>query len=84
MMAGACAALPLLESFPARGQDAATPGPRRLVLFYNPNGTIPEAFWPGADATETEFSLGPILEPFADFKDRMLLLRGLDIAVAEA
>jgi Protein of unknown function (DUF1552) len=84
MMASACAALPLLEAFPARGQDAAASAPRRLVLFYNPNGTIPEAFWPGPDATEAEFSLGPILEPFADFKDRMLLLRGLDIAVAEA
>jgi uncharacterized protein DUF1552 len=84
MMAGACTALPLLESFDARAQDAVGAGPKRLILVYNPNGTIPEAFWPGADATETEFTLGPILEPLADFKDRMLILRGLDLSVAEA
>jgi Protein of unknown function (DUF1552) len=82
-MAGACAALPLLESLDARAQ-AAGPGPKRLILFYNPNGTIPEAFWPTAGATEAEFTLGPILEPLAAFQDRMLVLRGLDIAVAEA
>jgi hypothetical protein len=83
-MAGACATLPLLESMDAAAQDATAAGPQRLVLLYNPNGTIPEAYWPGADATETAFTLGPILEPLAGFQDRMLLLRGLDIGVAEA
>jgi hypothetical protein len=83
-MAGACATLPLLESMDAAAQEAMGAGPQRLILLYNPNGTIPEAFWPGADATETAFTLGPILEPLADFKDRMLILRGLDIGVAEA
>jgi hypothetical protein len=82
MMAGAFAALPLLESLDASAQEV--PGPRRLILLYNPNGTIPEAFWPTAGATEAEFTLGPILEPLAAFQDRMLVLRGLDIAVAEA
>ena len=66
-MAGACATLPLLESMDAAAQEATGAGPQRLVLLYNPNGTIPEAFWPGSDATETAFTLGPILEPLADF-----------------
>lgn len=83
MLAGVCSALPLLESLNAGAQEAAA-GPQRLVLLYNPNGTIPEAFWPAAGASETEFTLGPILAPLADFKDRMLLLRGLDISVADA
>jgi hypothetical protein len=83
-MAGACAALPLLESFDAFGQEATPAGPKRLVLLYNPNGTIPDAFWPAPGATETDFTLGPILEPLAAFKDRMLLLRGLDLSVAVA
>ena len=83
-MAGACATLPLLESMPVAAQEATGAGPQRLILLYNPNGTIPDAFWPAADATETAFALGPILEPLADFKDRMLILRGLDIGVAEA
>lgn len=82
MVAGACTTLPLLESLSAQAQQA--PGPKRLVLLYNPNGTIPEAFWPTAGATEAEFTLGPILEPLAAFQDRMLVLRGLDISVAEA
>jgi hypothetical protein len=82
LLAGACTALPLLESLPARAQEA-TPAPKRLVLLFNPNGTITDSFWPGAGATETEFSLGPILTPLADFKDRMLLLHGIEISVAE-
>jgi hypothetical protein len=84
MLAGACAALPLLESLNARGQETTPAGPKRLVLLYNPNGSIPGAFWPATGATETEFTLGPILEPLAAFKDRMLLLRGLDLAIADA
>ncbi|MEO8181412.1 MAG: DUF1552 domain-containing protein, partial [Deltaproteobacteria bacterium] len=82
LLAGACSALPLLESLPARAQQA-TPAPKRLVLLFNPNGTIPDAFWPAAGATETEFSLGPILAPLNDFKDRLLLLHGIEISVAE-
>ncbi len=83
LLAGACSAIPLLESLDARAQDSAV-APKRLVLLYNPNGTIPEAFWPTAGATETEFELGSILQPLANFKDRMLLLRGLHISVADA
>ncbi len=81
LLAGACTALPLLESLPARGQEA--PGPKRLLLVYNPNGTIGEDFWPAAGATESAFELGRILQPLASFKDRMLLLRGLNISVAD-
>jgi hypothetical protein len=73
-----------LESLGARAQEFGAAAPKRLILLYNPNGTIPEAFWPAAGATETAFELGPILQPLADFKDRMLLLRGLDISLADA
>jgi hypothetical protein len=84
MLAGAFSALPWLESLPAGAQEAPVPvaAPRRLVLLFNPNGTIPEAFWPATGATETAFELGPILQPLSDFKDRMLLLKGLNTSVA--
>jgi hypothetical protein len=82
LLAGAFSALPLLESLPARAQEV-TPAPKRLVLLFNPNGTIPDAFWPAMGATETEFELGPILQPFAAFKDKLLLLNGIEISVAE-
>ena len=52
MLAGMGTALPLLDSLDARAQNAGA-GPKRLILVYNPNGTIPEAFWPAAGATET-------------------------------
>ena len=82
LLAGACSALPLLESLPARAQQAAA-APKRLVLLFNPNGTIPDAFWPTAVKSETDFALGPILTPFNDFKDRLLILKGIEISVAE-
>ena len=77
LLAGAFTALPLLESLPALGQETPSAGPKRLVLLFNPNGTIGEDFWPAAGATETAFELGRILQPLAEFKDKMLLLRGL-------
>ncbi len=81
LLAGAFSTLPLLEALPARAQDGAA-APKRLVLLYNPNGTITDAFWPTAGATEREFTLGPILQPFADFQDRLLVLNGIEISVA--
>lgn len=85
--------LPWLHSSPARGQSTGAGSgqpPRRLVLLYNPNGTVTDAFWPqggppsgGAGASEAEFSLGPILEPLAPFRERLLLLRGLDLTVTD-
>lgn len=83
LFAGACSALPLLESLPARAEAAPAAAPKRLVLLFNPNGTITDSFWPAAGATETQFELGPILKPLASFKDRMVLLKGIDIAVAD-
>lgn len=73
-------ALPLLPSL-LRGQDAKAP-PLRLVLFYHPNGTVAEHFWPEAGASESDFELGKILEPFAAYKDRLLIARGVDSTVA--
>jgi hypothetical protein len=80
--AGGACLLPLLDSLGVHAQNAPA-APTRLLLLYNPNGTIGDAFWPAASATETAWELGPILEPLAPFKDRMLLLQGIDIAVAK-
>src|SRR5690606_16312640 len=73
-------ALPLLPSL-LHGQDAKAP-PLRLVLFYHPNGTVAEHFWPEAGASESDVELGKILEPFAAYKDRLLIARGIDSTVA--
>jgi hypothetical protein len=79
--AGGTVLLPLLDSLGAQAQTPA-PAPTRLLLLFNPNGTIEDAFWPAGNPTETEFELGPILQPLQAFKSKMLLLDGLDLAVA--
>jgi hypothetical protein len=62
--------------------------PKRLVLFYNPNGSIPEAWSPAGADTQKEFALTPenlgeIHKPLAPFADRLLILGGIDLSVAE-
>lgn len=58
----------------ARGAAAAAPR-QRLVFLFSPNGTIPPAFWP--DETGAQFTLKPILEPLAPYRDKLLILKGL-------
>jgi uncharacterized protein DUF1552 len=80
--AGGTVLLPLLDSLRVQAQTAA-PAPTRLLLLFNPNGTIEDAFWPaGNPPTGPEFELGPILQPLQAFKSKMTLLDGLDLAVA--
>ncbi len=73
---GAAVALPLLDAMtPAFAVESARP--TRLGWFQVPNGIM---------NLQNEFSqkeagaleLGPILQPLADFKDRMLTFSGLD------
>ena len=50
---------------------------RRLVIVWTPNGTVMDEFWP-----HQAEPFGRILEPLAGFKDRMSVLRGIDIESA--
>lgn len=50
--------------------------PQRLVILFSPNGTVPSAFWPATAGRE--FELPGILQPLEEFRDRMLVLRGID------
>jgi Protein of unknown function (DUF1552) len=75
--AGATLALPVLDCmFPALASAAQTASRKatRLSFFHVPNGIIMDKWTP---ATEGKFELTPILQPLADFKDRMLILSGL-------
>ncbi|MGE0326488.1 MAG: DUF1552 domain-containing protein [Polyangiaceae bacterium] len=75
---GIALGLPLLHSLEV---DAGTPPPiKRLVLMYNPNGTIEDAFWPTAGG-ETDFVLGEMLAPLEAWRDKLLLLKGIDLKV---
>ncbi len=80
--AGASLALPLLPSLGCSRSDAPRTGllsragsgfPRRLVIIYTPNGNL--------ELPETMDFTGSILEPLEPFKNKMLVLSGLDMGV---
>jgi len=69
------AALPFLLGLPSLGLAAPARPRQRLVIMFSPNGTIPPAFWP--DDLGSEFKLKEIMSPMEEFRNRMLILRGL-------
>ncbi|PYS38110.1 MAG: hypothetical protein DMG14_18925 [Acidobacteria bacterium] len=76
--AGTALALPLLDAMvPAFASPAETAAKtaKRLSFFTVPNGMIMEKWTPAA--VGSSFELTPIMEPFAAFKDRMLIIGGL-------
>ncbi|MGB0768978.1 MAG: DUF1552 domain-containing protein [Phycisphaeraceae bacterium] len=52
------------------------PAPRRLVIVFSPNGTIPNAFWPDTPGPFGDAPLKPILQPLSPFKHRLTTVRG--------
>jgi len=76
---GATLALPLLDAMVpallATAKTAANPV-RRLGVVYVPNGMAMEYWTPAA--VGTEFELTPLLLPLAPFRDRMLVVSGLN------
>ncbi|MDX1384031.1 MAG: DUF1552 domain-containing protein, partial [Thermoanaerobaculia bacterium] len=82
---GATVALPLLDgmvpAFAALGETAARP-PRRLGIVYVPHGAVMDKWTPATSGRDYE--LTPILQPLAPFRDRFLVLSGLDNEPAAA
>jgi hypothetical protein len=76
---GAGLALPLLDAMvpalTAVARTAAKTTPR-FGAIYVPNGVIPGQWFPTTEGTA--FELTPTLEPLAAFRDRLLVLSGLD------
>jgi hypothetical protein len=82
---GATLALPLLDGMVpafAQSSDPAVKAPVRLGIVYVPNGMWPMDKW--TPKTEgAAFELTPTLEQLAPFRDRLLVLSGLDLKIAE-
>jgi Protein of unknown function (DUF1552) len=73
--AGATLALPLLDAMtPALAAEIVRP--IRMAFIEVPNGIMMDKWTPATEGAN--FALTPILEPLAKFRDRMLLLSGLD------
>jgi hypothetical protein len=72
---GAALALPMVDAMtPAFA--TATSRPVRMAFIEVPNGIMMDKFTPATEGAG--FELTPILEPLAPFRDRMLVLSGLD------
>jgi hypothetical protein len=77
--AGALVALPLLDAMvPALTALAGSAAARirRLGIVYVPNGIIMEKWTPAEEGKG--FALTPMLQPLAPYRDRLLVVSGLD------
>lgn len=72
---GVAMSLPLLNVMRPRTAKAATM-PKRFVVFFSANGMIKDQWQP--TATDTGFTLSPILTPLATHQNDLLILRGLN------
>lgn len=79
--AGATVALPLLQVLPRGTAKAASNYPKRLIIFFNPNGTLKERWSPSG--TETDFTLSEILAPLERHKQDCVITDGIDMVVAD-
>ncbi|MEC7987081.1 MAG: DUF1552 domain-containing protein [Myxococcota bacterium] len=53
-------------------------GPKRLLVFFSPNGTIPQHYWPSGTQHNFSFATGSILEPLRALKDKLIVIKGLE------
>jgi hypothetical protein len=77
---GVSIALPWMESLTAAGEPAvagaaAAAPPLRLAVLFAGNGFHSKEWW--AEGSGGEMKLGKVLEPVADFREKMLLVKGL-------
>lgn len=75
------AALPFLSGLGSLAQakeSGASAPPKRLVIVFSPNGTLPDEFWPKKFGAEHKIELGDMLAPLEPFSDQILMLKGVD------
>ena len=82
---GVTMALPWLESLPVWGDapaaGAASEAPVRLAVLFSGNGFHSREWWAKGEGKQME--LGKVLEPLADFREKMLFIGGLYNAEAQ-
>ena len=61
----------------ARAQSLRGPA-KRLVIFFSPNGTVHRHWRPVGSGTDYAFPAGSILEPLGEYRDRLVVLDGID------
>ena len=83
---GVSMALPWMESLPVWGdapvsKQASSEAPVRLAVVFAGNGFHSKEWWAKGEGGEME--LGQVLSPLADFRQKMLVVRGLFNAEAQ-
>lgn len=78
---GLAVSLPLFHSLGAFAQTGGIP-PKRLLIFYHPNGVLPSEWFPTAGATERDFTFSSSLQPLQPFKSDVLITKGIDLKCA--
>lgn len=78
---GAAVGLPLLDSMAPALQAAPAPI-KRAAFLYTPNGIIMNSWTPATEGAGFEFT--PTLKPLEPFRDRLLVLTGLEHHNGEA
>jgi hypothetical protein len=78
---GATVALPLLDGMIPAFAAAVEDSPVRLTFVYGPNGRIMKKWTPATEGAAYEMT--PTLQPLAAFRDRMLVVSGLNIKAAD-
>jgi hypothetical protein len=81
---GASVALPLLESMmpSAKAAEAAAAARKRLQVLYLPNGMVMQNWAPAA--LGDNYAISTTLKPLEPFRDKFMVIKGLDHAMAEA
>ncbi|MBN8613301.1 MAG: DUF1552 domain-containing protein [Deltaproteobacteria bacterium] len=77
-LAAATLATPFVRGLGGRGAAQDMNAPKRLLVFFTPNGTIREEWSP--DGGETDFTFRRILAPLERHRDQLLILDGLDMS----
>ncbi|WP_437930815.1 DUF1552 domain-containing protein [Sorangium sp. So ce291] len=75
---GLAVALPFLDAM--SGSASAVEFPKRFVVFFTGLGTVKEAWQP--TGTETAFELGEILAPLSPYREKLLVIEGVDMESA--
>jgi hypothetical protein len=69
------AAYPFLGNLEALALPGNNQKKQRMVIFFSPNGVIPESFWPNEEGEN--FNFKEILSPLEPFKKQTLVLNGV-------
>jgi hypothetical protein len=74
------AAIPFVNGLHTLRADPSgtSAAPKRLIVVFSPNGTLPDEFWPDEFGPEIPLALKPILSPLDPYREQMLVLKGVD------